>query len=192
MRSRIIVTVLTAALFACGGSNEAANTATLAASATSTTVPATPTPTSPFSRGATVNETQTIDGLELTLTEIGIGAPSGFVKLSGGSTNTAASKLSTASSVVVVYFSAKNPTPQDQSIHTFTGTTGLVNDEQLDADFLLSDLEATIRPGALVDMYAVFLSTRYAPSAINRVRFSVEKRFTFENTGTFDFDVSIP
>lgn len=193
-RSLCLAVTATTLLIACGGdkgSTSSSPTASLPSS-TATFVQAsapTPNPVNPFSRAVTVNQTQSVDGIDLTVSTIGIGAPAGFLPLANESTR---SELSGATSVVVVYFSAKNPNSQDQAMHGLTGATVLVNDESIPADLPLSNVATSVPPGAATAMYAVFLSKRYAPPLINRIRFSIQKTLAAAPRGSFDFEVSVP
>lgn len=185
---------------ACRGSDSGSpavtqeSTGATRASVTNTTRP--PEPTSipgVFVRSAKpIGESDTIQGLVLTLTGVGVTTVELLEEFQDSGDGTVFADYADSQSIVIVYLEADNPTSETQTLHSFTGTTALINDEQLDADFQLSDLETEILPGARVEMYAVFVSERYPPEQVNRVRFQIEKTFTLEGTGVYDFVVEIP
>lgn len=147
----------------------------------------------PYDKIVDIGESQTREGLELILDGIAIGDPSKVL-------NEQQSQYFKATypgvrSIVIVQFEAVNTTATTSFLPVYTSTTALVNDEQVDIDFLLSEVEIEVLSGARVQMRAVFPVTRYTPDQIMNIRFLLEKTFSLtqpESETTYDFTVHVP
>jgi hypothetical protein len=140
-----------------------------------------------------VGESQTREGLQLTLGAIGLGTPSKV--LSAKDQEQFAKAYPNAKSILVVELEAYNRAAATSSLPVYTSTTALVNDEQVDIDMTLSDVATEILSGARKDMTAIFIVTRYTPDEIHTVRFVLQKTISFtlpESETTYDFTVHVP
>ena len=145
-----------------------------------------------FDKVIPVNESQTREGLQLTLEGIAIGAPS---KLSAQDQKVFRETYPNGKSILMVQLMAYNTAPTTSSLPVYTSTTALVNDEQVDLDMTLSNVETEILSGARKEMVAVFIVTRYTPTEIHTVRFVLQKSISFtlpESETTYDFTVQVP
>jgi hypothetical protein len=143
--------------FACAGSERGQS---LSNSRASTSPTVAPDPADRLERTVRVGDAQTIDGIRITLDGIGLTTLERLAE-SPAQLDSMREQYPGTQSVVIVYFSVRNNTLSTDTLPIYTSTSALVNDEQLDLDFVLSDVEIDVLPGANVEMYAKHAGRRH-------------------------------
>lgn len=184
--------IIVAALLAACDEEKAATTPVATSTATATTADTPTTETGPWLKMVASGETQTREGLSITLEGVGVGVAEEVLGEAGASGAELGSDWADAKAVVAVALEVHNPTAATITVPVYTNSTIVANDQQVGIDFLLSDVEVSILPGVRQEMHLVAPISRYSAEEINYVRFVLEMSVLAEQEETFDFAVSIP
>ena len=98
-----------------------------------------------------------------------------------------------AKAVIAVAFEVHNTTTTTTiALPIHTNAKIVANDEQSGTESLISDVEASIQPGARRDMRVVAPISRYSAEEIESVRFVLEMTASPSPETTFEFEVAVP
>jgi hypothetical protein len=177
--------------FSCAG-EEAATTPAPASTVNATIADTPTTDTDPWLKIVPSGQTQTREGLTITLEGVAVGMVEKVVGETGASAAELGNEWTDAKAVVAVRFEAYNPTTGTLTVPIYTNTKLVANDEQTGIDFLLSDVEVSILSGVREDMQVIAPISRYSAEDIETVRFVLEMSVLASPEETFDFTVAIP
>ena len=150
------------------------------------------TETDPWLKMVASGETQTREGLSITLKGLAIGTVEKVLADNDISAAELGNDWTDAKAVIGVLFEVHNPTASTITVPIYTNTRIVANDEQVGIDFLLSDVEVSILSGVREDMQVIAPISRYAAEDIETVRFVLEMSVLPSPEETFDFTVAIP
>lgn len=137
-------------------------------------------------------QSQTREGLSITMKGVAIGTVENVLGALGISSGELGNDWADAKAVIAVAFEVHNPTTTTIALPIHTNAKIVANDEQRGTESLISDVEASIQPGARRDMRVVAPISRYSAEEIESVRFVLEMSASPSPDTTFEFEVAVP
>ena len=137
-------------------------------------------------------QSQTREGLSITMKGVAIGTVENVLGALGISSGELGNDWADAKAVIAIAFEVHNPTTTTIAVPIHTNAKIVANDEQSGTESLISDVEASIQPGARRDMRVVAPISRYSAEEIESVRFVLEMTASPSPETTFEFEVAVP
>jgi hypothetical protein len=148
--------------------------------------------TDPWLKIVASGETQTREGLSITLKGVAIGTTEKVLADIDTSAAELGNNWTDAKAVIGILFEVHNPTASTITVPIYTNSKVVANDQQAGIDFFLSDVEVSILSGVRKDMQVIAPISRYSAGEIRSVRFVLEMSVLPSPEETFDFTVAIP
>ena len=137
-------------------------------------------------------QSQTREGLSITMKGVAIGTVENILGALGISSGELGNDWADAKAVIAIAVEVHNPTTTTIAVPIHTNAKIVANDEQSGTESLISDVEASIQPGARRDMRVVAPISRYSAEEIESVRFVLEMTASPSPDTTFEFEVAVP
>lgn len=137
-------------------------------------------------------QSQTREGLSITMKGVAVGTVENVLGALGISSGDLGNDWADAKAVIAIAFEVHNPTSSTITVPIYTNAKIVANDEQSGTESLISDVEASIQPGARRDMRVVAPISRYSAEEIESVRFVLEMTASPSPETTFEFEVAVP